>query len=75
MGEAAVREILRKIDNLPESDRLLLERHLAERAELEWHREAQAAREQARVRGLTQEAIDRAVEDVRYRPSADGDRG
>ena len=66
MGEAAVRDILRKIEELSEADRLLLEERLAERAETEWQREATAARELACERGIDQAAIDRAVEKARY---------
>lgn len=67
MGEAAVREILSQIEKLPDADRLLLEQRLAERAEAEWLREAAAARELARQRGIDQPAIDRAIEQARYR--------
>jgi len=66
MAEAAVQEILDKIDKLPEAERLLLEQPLIERAESQWLREAAAARELARQCGIDQDAIDRAVEDVRY---------
>jgi len=65
MGSAAVREILQKIDQLPEDERLALERQLAERAEVGWHREAANARELARQRGIDQLAIDRAGEEAR----------
>jgi hypothetical protein len=75
MGEAAVREILQKIDSLPEADRLLLERELAERAEAEWLSESHAAREQARARGIDQAAIDAAVEQSRYPSHPDRRRG
>ena len=66
MGEATVRDILNQIDRLPEPDRLLLEQQLAERAEAQWLREATAARELARKRGIDQSVIDQAVEDIRY---------
>ncbi|MDB5172099.1 MAG: hypothetical protein JWN51_872 [Phycisphaerales bacterium] len=66
MSEAAVQDILKRIDSLPEADRLLLEQRLAERVEAEWQREAAAARAEAQRRGLDQAAIDRAVEEVRY---------
>jgi hypothetical protein len=66
MSSAAVDEILKKIDDLPEAERIVLEQQLAERAETEWLREASRARELARQRGLDQAAIDRAVEQVRY---------
>ncbi|HWE95681.1 MAG TPA: hypothetical protein VG269_17075 [Tepidisphaeraceae bacterium] len=65
MSESAVQEILERIDNLPEAERLLLEQRLAERLEVEWQREA-AARAEAQRRGLDQAAIERAVEETRY---------
>lgn len=64
----AVQEILRSIQQLPEEDRLILEERLAELAEAEWKREAEEARRLARQKGIDQAAIDRAVENVRYRP-------
>lgn len=67
MGEAAVRDILSQIERLPDADRLLLEQRLAERAEAEWVREAAAARELARQRGIDQAAIDQAVDHARYK--------
>jgi hypothetical protein len=62
----AVREILDRIDQLPEADREVLERELAERAEAEWRREAANAQEEARRRGLDDAAIDQAIENLRY---------
>lgn len=62
----AVQEILERIEQLPEEDRLILEEMLAERAEAEWRREAEAARREARMRGIDQAAIDRAIQDLRY---------
>ena len=62
----AVREILHRIEQLPEEDRLLLEERLTEIAEVEWKREAELARRAARERGVDQAAIDRAVHDLRY---------
>ena len=62
----AVLEILQRIQQLPDDDRLLLEERLAEIAEAEWKREAVVARRIARERGLDQAAIDQAVHDVRY---------
>jgi hypothetical protein len=64
----AVQEILQRIQQLPEEDRLQLEQHLALAAEAEWKREADEARRLARQKGIDQAAIDRAVENVRYRP-------
>ena len=62
MSRAAVKEILQKIDALPQKDRQQLERELAARNETEWTRLARQARVQARRRGIDQAAIDRAVE-------------
>jgi len=63
----AVLDILHQIEALPEPDRLLLQEHLARQAEAEWQREAEDARRVAREKGIDQAAIDRAVEDGRYR--------
>jgi hypothetical protein len=57
----AVREILHRIERLPEGDRLILEERLTEIVEAEWKREAEHARRTARERGLDQAAIDRAI--------------
>jgi hypothetical protein len=62
----AVQEILERIDQLPEEDRLVLEEVLTERAEAEWRREAESALHIARERGIDQAAIDRAIHDLRY---------
>jgi hypothetical protein len=66
MTSAAVDEILKKIDDLSEAERLALEQQLAERAEAQWLRESIQASALARQHGLDQAAIDRAVEQVRY---------
>jgi hypothetical protein len=62
----AVREILHRIEQLPEEDRLFLEERLTEIAAAEWKREAEDARRIARDRGLDQAAIDQAIHDLRY---------
>ena len=62
----AVHEILHRIEQLPEEDRLLLEERLAELAEAEWKREAESARRIARERGLDQATIDPAIHDLLY---------
>jgi hypothetical protein len=62
----AVQEILHRIEQLPDDDRLLLQERLALIAEAEWKHEAEDARRIARERGLDQAAIDKAVNDVRY---------
>jgi hypothetical protein len=63
----AVHEILQRIQQLPAADRMLLEDYLAKQAEAEWQLEAEEARRLARQKGIDQAAIDRAVEQVRYR--------
>jgi hypothetical protein len=70
-----VPQILRQIDQLSEPDRLRLEKTLAQRVEAEWLREARRARRLAAGRGIDQSAVDRAVEEVRYRRRTNGDRG
>ena len=62
----AVRQLLERIGQLPEEDRMVLEERLAELAEADWKREAEQARQLARERGLDQAAIDQAVHDLRY---------
>jgi hypothetical protein len=64
----AVREILDRIEQLPEEDRLILEARLAELAEAEWRLETGHARRIARERGLDQAAIDRAIQELRSPP-------
>ncbi len=66
MSDATVDNILQQIDQLSEDDRVRLQERLAELAESEWQREAEAARRVAREKGIDQAAIDQAVEDVRY---------
>jgi hypothetical protein len=61
----AVQEILHRIEQLPEADRLLLEERLAEYTEAEWKREAESARRIARERGLDQSTIDHSIRDLR----------
>jgi hypothetical protein len=63
----AVYEILQRIQELPEEDRLLLAARLAELDESEWKREAENARRIAREQGLDQAAIDQVIHDMRYR--------
>jgi len=62
----AVLDILHRIEQLPEADRLLLEEHLALAAESNWRREAEEARKVARANGIDQASIDRGIEKARY---------
>jgi hypothetical protein len=70
MNETLVRDILNRIDRLPEEDRLLLERRMSERAEAQWRGETIAAQKEAIRRGIDDAAIERAIEEIRY-PVAD----
>jgi hypothetical protein len=58
--------IWQQIQRLDEADRLLLEERLHEVTEAEWHAEAKDARERARERGIDQQTIDKAVDQLRY---------
>ncbi len=66
MSPSNVQTILDQIERLPEADRLLLEQRLAELANAEWKREAEAARRLARDRGVDQAVIDQAIHDLRH---------
>ncbi len=66
MASGLVEDILREIEALSEEQRLVLDRGLAAQLQREWEREAGAARDEARRRGVDQAAIDRAVERQRY---------
>jgi hypothetical protein len=58
--------ILQQIDRLAEEDRALLEQRLSELADAQWQTEAKKARAIALELGIDQQAIDKAVDDVRY---------
>jgi hypothetical protein len=66
MSSLVVQEILDKIDQLSEEDRLCVARRLAETSEIQWRQEAEAARRIAQEKGIDQTAIDFAVNEVRY---------
>lgn len=66
MSRTTVDEILARIKELPDDDRLMFDELLAQEEDLEWREEAAKAREAANSRGIDQEAIDRAVQAVRY---------
>lgn len=71
MSESAVDDILKLIDNLSATEREALGRRLFERAEAEWRQEVEAARMEAKARGIDQAAIDEAVRKLRH-ASRDG---
>jgi hypothetical protein len=62
----AVRQLLDRIEQLPDEDRLALEERLAEMVDADWKREVKQARKLARERGLDQAAIDQAIHNLRY---------
>jgi hypothetical protein len=66
MNRAAIDEILDRIKQLPQEDRLLLDELLAQQENQEWREEAAHARRLAQDRGIDQGAIDRAVHAVRH---------
>lgn len=66
MSQLGVNQILKMIDGLSESDRRILEQELSQRAEADWRAETEAARRQAKARGVDQAAIDEAVRKHRY---------
>jgi hypothetical protein len=67
MSRAAIDEILDRIKQLPQEDRLLLDELLAQQEDQEWREEAAPhARRLAQARGIDQGAIDRAVHAVRH---------
>ncbi len=61
----AVHEILRRIEQLSEEDRLVLDERLAEMVEADWKREVGSARRIAQERGIDHGAISRAVRELR----------
>ena len=66
MSKAAVKEILREIDALVDSERMALELELARRFERKWKVEAGKARKLAKTRKIDQKTIDGAIERKRY---------
>lgn len=66
MSRATIDEILDRIRQLPEEDRLLFDKMLAEQEDQEWREEAANAQRLARSRAIDQGAIDRAIHAVRH---------
>jgi len=58
--------ILQQIERLDEADRIMLEQRLQELAEAQWQQAAERARVIAHQRGIDQQVIDDAVDDLRY---------
>jgi hypothetical protein len=65
MSSAMVRDIMEQIERLSDEDQLVLSAQLAQRADNEWQKEAEAARRTARERGIAQPAIDKAIDAIR----------
>jgi hypothetical protein len=66
MSVAAVHEILDKIQQLSDDERLLLHDRLAALEDAEWRKEAEKARRIAQEKGIDQAAIDQAIQEIRY---------
>jgi hypothetical protein len=62
-----IRQILKKIDALPDIDRMTLEQELAKRFDKQWKAETTKARRIARKKNIDQRTIDAAIERRRYR--------
>jgi hypothetical protein len=62
MSRATVDEILDRIKQLPEEDRLLLDELLAQQEDQEWREEAAKARKMAQNQGINQGAVDSAAQ-------------
>lgn len=67
-----VRDILRRIERLPEAEQLELRTELARQEESEWLQLLNHARDEARQRGIDDAAIARAVESLRHGNSDTG---
>jgi hypothetical protein len=66
MSRATIDEILVRIKQLPEEDRILFDELFAQQEDQEWREEAVKARRVAQNRGIDQGAIDRAVYAARH---------
>jgi hypothetical protein len=66
MSRATVDEILDRIRQLPEEDRLLFDEMFAQQEDQEWREEALNAQRLAQSRGIDQGAIDRAIHALRH---------
>jgi len=65
MSDATIRDIIEQIEQLSDEDQLILSEQLAQRAENDRRREAEAARRTAREKRLAQPAIDKAIDAIR----------
>ena len=66
MTHPTVDYVLELIDQMPEEDRLALEKRLSERLEAEWDAAVAENRRLAQERGITEDTIDRAIHRRRY---------
>jgi len=66
MSHPTVDYVLELIDQMPEEDRLTLEKRLSERLEAEWDEAVAENSRIAQERGITEETIDRAIHRRRY---------
>jgi F0F1-type ATP synthase membrane subunit b/b' len=63
---ANVQDILAQIDRLDEAGREELQAALRLRSRAQWERLAEVERARSMAEGITEEDIDRAIDDVRY---------
>jgi hypothetical protein len=67
---ATVQDILAQIDRLDEAGREELQAALRLRSRAQWERLAEVERARSAAEGVTEDDIDRAVNDIRYGKSA-----
>jgi hypothetical protein len=66
MSHPTVDYVLELIEQMPEEDRLLLEKRLSQRLDAEWDKAVAENRRLAQERGITEQTIDRAIHRRRY---------
>lgn len=66
MGHPTVDYVLELIEQLPEEDRLALEKRLSQRLDAEWEEAVAENRRVAQERGITEETLDQAIHRRRY---------
>ena len=66
MSQAAIHHVMELIEQLPEEDRLELEKLLAQKFDTEWKAALTENRRISQQRGITEETIDRAIHRRRY---------
>lgn len=66
MSHPTVDYVLELIEQMPEEDRLALEKRHSQRLDVEWNEAVAENRRVAQERGITEETIDREIHRQRY---------